>query len=45
MPGSIGKTGNATIDRKGQTRGNLYGRDNKLKAKGRGKPVNEPNGK
>jgi hypothetical protein len=45
MPGSIGKTGNASIDRRGQTRGNLYGKNNKLKAKGRGTPTNENNGK
>ena len=45
MPGSIGKTGSAKVDRKGQTKGNLYGHNNTLKAAGRGKPVNESNGK
>lgn len=45
MPGSIGKTGNASVDRRGQTKGRLYGRDNTKKALGRGKPVDENNGK
>ena len=45
MAGSIGKTGNATVERKGQTRGTLYGTNNKTQAVGRTKPTNENNGK
>jgi hypothetical protein len=45
MPGSIGKTGSASINRKGQTKGKLYGHDNTRKVAGRGKPVDENNGK
>jgi hypothetical protein len=45
MPGSIGKTGHAEIDRRGQTTGRLYGHNNRTQVKGRGKPQNENNGK
>lgn len=45
MPGSIGKTKSATVDRKGQTKGRLYGHNNSTRVMGRSKPSDENNGK
>lgn len=46
MPHDINvKTKGASVDPKGQTRGNLYGHNNTTRVSGRGKPVPETNGK